>query len=84
MNFKINTILSFICLFLGSCAVNKEYDKALQSNSIRAYQEYQQKFPKSKARYTFQFVTLERKDFEVLQCQLSTNIDRSTKIDLIS
>jgi outer membrane protein assembly factor BamD (BamD/ComL family) len=48
MNFKIITILSFACLVLGSCAVNKEYEKALQLNSISGYQTYQNRFSHSK------------------------------------
>ena len=40
--------IGLIILILSSCAVTKEYERAVSTNSITAYENYQNEFPKSK------------------------------------
>jgi outer membrane protein assembly factor BamD (BamD/ComL family) len=43
--------IGVIILLLSSCAVNKEYEGAIKTNTISVYENYQKKFPKSKYRF---------------------------------
>ena len=40
--------ICLIILILSSCAVTKDYERAVSTNSITAYENYQNEFPKSK------------------------------------
>jgi len=52
---KVNLYLIVLVFLQFSCKVNKEYSKAISSNTISNYEEYLKKFPKSKHKMDVEF-----------------------------